>query len=206
MKRRKASDPAQLAFAFEYEPKAEGAGTPVMQPPAAPAAAAADATADDIAPDRQPLSQEPRLWRDAGWTARVTGSEQDAGWAVEMTMDGEAGPTLVAPWTTDRDKKNPKPLDAAAFAGLVKAASELRRRHEQQLRAMLHKSVTVAAGAATVTVTLDVVPDDDDAYATLAAFDEAGAQLAQVRVTPDFALSKASAAAWVASGFRRAGR
>src|ERR1700747_2780250 len=82
---------------------------------------------------------EERLWRDNGWTARIIKNEDDEGWAVEMIKDGEAEPALVGPWTMGRDKKNPKPLDAAAFNTLVKTASEVLRRHEQQLRALLHK-------------------------------------------------------------------
>lgn len=148
-------------------------------------------------------TQDPRLWSDAGWTARVVKNEDGDGWAVEMTRDGEAEPAFVGPWTMGRDKKNPKPLDATAFTSLVKSASEVRRRHEQQMQALLHKSVVVAAGAATVTVTLKIVPDEDHSYAMLAAHDEAGEQLAQVRVAPTFKLSKASAAAWIENEFRR---
>lgn len=161
-----------------------------------------DASAEPAA-ESGTKTQEPRLWRDAGWTARVIKNEEGDGWAVAMTRDGEAEPAFVGPWTMGRDKKSPKPLDATAFAALVKSAYEVRRRHEQQLHAMLHKSVVVAAQAATLTVTLDIVPDEEHAYATLAAYDESGAQLAQVRVAPTFKLSKASAAAWIESGFRR---
>ena len=75
---------------------------------------------------------EDRLWRDNGWTARVVKNEDDEGWAVEMIKDGEPEPALVGPWTMGRDKKNPKPLDSAAFLTLVKTAAEVIRRHEQQ--------------------------------------------------------------------------
>ena len=78
----------------------------------------------DPSPD---LPQEPRLWRDDGWTARVVKNEDDDGWAVEMTKDGEPEPALVGPWTMGRDKKNPKPFDASAFQTLVKTAHEVRR-------------------------------------------------------------------------------
>jgi len=50
----------------------------------------------------------------------------------------------VGPWTMGRDKKNPKPLDVNAFNTLVKTASEVLRRHEQQLHAQLHKNLFVA--------------------------------------------------------------
>ena len=59
--------------------------------------------------------QTPRLWQGDGWTAKVIKNEDDDGWAVEMMRDGEREPALVAPWTMGRDKKNPKPLDSAAF-------------------------------------------------------------------------------------------
>ena len=36
--------------------------------------------------------KEARLWRDNGWTARVIKNEDDDGWAVEMTKDGEPEP------------------------------------------------------------------------------------------------------------------
>src|SRR6476660_2747862 len=102
--------------------------------------------------------EDPRMWRDTGWTARVIKNEDDEGWAVAMIKDGEAEPALVGPWTMGRDKKNPKPLDAAAFNTLVKTASEVLRRHEQQLHALHHKSITVTARSERITVTLDIVP------------------------------------------------
>jgi hypothetical protein len=157
----------------------------------------ADASADDL------KTQEPRLWRDAGWIAKVIKNEDDEGWAVEMTKEGEAEPALVGPWTMGRDKKNPKPLDAAAFNTLVKTASEVVRRHEQHLHAMLHKSVMLVVDSQRLSVTLDIVPDEYDPYALLTAFDEFGEQLAQVHVEPTFKLSPASAQAWVGNEFRK---
>jgi hypothetical protein len=151
-------------------------------------------------PDTEPLHQ-PTLWRDNGWTARVVKNNDDDGWAVEMIKAGEAEPALVGPWTMGRDKKNPKPLDTAAFNTLVKTASEVLRRHEQQLHAHLHKSVFVMAAAGRVEVTLDIVPDDDDAHAVLKAVDASGAELAQVRVPAGFKLSAGSASAWIDGGF-----
>ena len=144
---------------------------------------------------------EPRLWRDNGWTARVIKNEDDDGWAVAMIKDGEPEPALVGPWTMGRDKKNPKPLDTAAFNTLVKTAHEVLRRHEQQLHARLHKQLDVAHDGARITVALDIVPDDDDPHAWLSAHDAFGEALARVRVRPDFKLSAASAGAWVEAGF-----
>lgn len=149
--------------------------------------------------------QEPRLWRDCGWTARVIKNEDDDGWAVAMVKDGEPEPALVGPWTMGRDKKNPKPLDSAAFNTLVKTASEFVRRSEQQLHASLHQSIAVTARGARVTVSLDIVPDEDNPYATLSAVDDAGEPLAQVRVAPSFTLNRSSAVAWVEAEFVRPG-
>ena len=148
---------------------------------------------------------EARLWRADGWTARVIKNEDDDGWAVSMTRHGDAEPALVGPWTMGRDKKNPKPLDSPAFFTLVKTASEVLRRHEQQLHAQLHKRLTVNVGAARVHVTLDIVPDDDHPTARLSAFDDAGATLGQIAVSPSFKLSPASAAAWIENEFKRPG-
>ena len=148
-------------------------------------------------------TQEPRLWRDNGWTARVIKNQDDEGWAVAMSKDGESEPALVGPWTMGRDKKNPKPLDTAAFNTLVKTASEVLRRHEQQLHAMLHKSIVVTVGSALISVTLDIIPDEDNPSALLSAHDEADTQIAQVQVAPHFQLTRASAIAWAENDFRR---
>jgi hypothetical protein len=146
---------------------------------------------------------EARLWCADGWTARVIKNEDDDGWAVAMIKDGEPEPALVGPWTMGRDKKNPKPLDANAFSTLVKTASEFVRRHEQQLHASLHQSMTVTANLARVTVSLDIVPDEDNPHGILSACDETGEELARARVSASFKLNRASATAWVESGFAR---
>lgn len=148
------------------------------------------------------LVQEPRLWQGNGWTARVIKNDDDEGWAVAMYKDGEREPALVGPWTMGRDKKNPKPLDVNAFNTLVKTASEVIRRHEQHLHAILHKSTVVSTGQGELKVTLDIVPDDDDPYGMLAATDEMGEQVAKVRVPASFKLTPSSAEAWIESGFR----
>jgi hypothetical protein len=144
--------------------------------------------------------------RDDGWTARVIKNEDDDGWAVEMTKDGEPEPALVGPWTMGRDKKNPKPLDAAAFNTLVKTAHEVRRRHEQHLHAMLHKKVIVRSGNAEIIVTMDIVAEDESPFALLTArpaFDQDGPPLAEVRVGTSFKLTDATALAWIEDGYRR---
>jgi hypothetical protein len=155
------------------------------------------------AEDTPETIKEPRLWRDNGWTARVVKNEDDEGWAVEMVLQGQDEPALIGPWTMGRDKKNPKPLDTNAFNTLVKTASEVIRRHEQQLHATLHKSVDLDRPEGRVQVTLDIVPDDMDPHALLAASDASGQQLAQLKVDSGFKLNTASATRWVDSGFAR---
>ena len=155
--------------------------------------------------EETPAIHEDRLWVDRGWTARVIKNEDDDGWAVEMILDGEAEPALVGPWTMGRDKKNPKPLDAAAFGTLVKTASEVIRRHEQHQHAMLNKRLSVSTDEGMIEVSLSIVPDEDDPYATLAAHDAAGDLLAEVRVGPDFRFNQKTAQAWIADDFRRPG-
>ena len=144
---------------------------------------------------------QPRLWRDNGWTARVAKNEDDDGWAVAMIPDGQVEPALVGPWTMGRDKKNPKPLDTAAFNTLVKTAAEFVRRHEQQLHATLHQQIEIAHAGGRVSVTLDIEPDDENPAATLRAIGATGEVLAQVRVPPSFKLTRSSAAAWADAGF-----
>ena len=152
-------------------------------------------------------TQEPRLWRNDGWTASIIKNEDDDGWAVAMTKDGEAEPALVGPWTMGRDKKNPKPLDTAAFNTLVKTASEFVRRSEQQRHAELHQSVAVTARIAgqnaRVTVSLDITPDDEHPSAVLSATNECGDTLAEVKAEPNFKLNRASATAWAEGGFAK---
>ena len=159
---------------------------------------------NDIDSDTEAI-HEPRLWRDNGWTARVIKNEDDEGWAVAMIKQGEPEPALVGPWTMGRDKKNPKPLDTAAFNTLVKTAVEVLRRHEQQLHASLNKSLNLETASGRLVVSLEIVPDEDDAHALLSAHDALGEQLARVRVAAGFKLNAASAAAWVDSEFRKPG-
>ncbi len=151
--------------------------------------------------------QEPRLWRNDGWTASVIKNNDDDGWAVAMTKEGATEPALIGPWTMGRDKKNPKPLDTAAFNTLVKTASEFVRRSEQQRHAELHQSVVVTARLdgqnARVTVALDITPDDEHPSAMLSATDEGGDTLACVKAGPNFKLNRATATTWVEGGFAK---
>ena len=160
-----------------------------------------DFTAPDT-PQNKEL-QEPRLWCGDGWTAKVLKNEDDDGWAVAMIKDGEPEPALIGPWTMGRDKKNPKPLDPNAFSTLVKTASEFVRRHEQQLHASLHQSITVTARGARITALLDIVPDEDNPHALLTAQSDSGEQIAQVRVAASFKLTRASATDWAERDFAK---
>lgn len=158
---------------------------------------------DDTDLNHSATIREARTWRTGEWTAQVIKNDDDEGWAVSMTRLGEVEPALVGPWTMGRDKKNPKPLDTAAFNTLVKTASEVLRRHEQQLHAQLHRSVQVTARGDNYEVTLDIVPDEDDPYALLSAIDGAGAQIAQVRVSAAWKLTRDTATRWIDGGFRK---
>lgn len=154
----------------------------------------------DHGAERQAI-REARLWSDNGWTARVVKNEDDDGWAVAMTPDGQVEPALVGPWTMGRDKKNPKPLDSPAFNTLVKTAAEFVRRHEQQLHASLHRQIEISHAAARVSVTLDIAPDEENPSAVLRATDAAGEVLGEAKVSPGFRLTRASATAWAEAGF-----
>ena len=158
----------------------------------------------DSAPLEEPKTQavqEAKLWSQSGWTARVIKNEEDDGWAVAMTLDGESEPSLVGPWTMGRDKKSPKPLDISAFTTLVKTATEVMRRHEHQAHAALHKSTKVATPSGRVRVLLDIVADEDNPYALLSAYNDSGEQVAEVRVAANFRFNHDVAGAWVASGY-----
>jgi hypothetical protein len=149
----------------------------------------------------RPEEQDVKRWIGDGWTARVIKNEDDDGWAVEMTRDGESEPALVGPWTMGRDKKNPKPLDTNAFATLVKTANEVRSRTLKQLHSQLHKSVNiVTADGARMQVDLDVVPDEDDPHAFVTVRDKAGEIVSRSRVAANFKLTSASAEKWIKEG------
>ncbi len=143
-----------------------------------------------------------RLWRKSGWVARVIKNEDDDGWAVEMTRVGDSEPALVGHWTMGRDKKNPKPLDSAAFSTLIKTAREVLLRHEQSARAELHKSRSITDDdGRRIRVDFDIVQDEDDPHAILATFDDAtGEALRSLRVSAAFKLTESSAQRFARSG------
>jgi len=164
-----------------------------------------DTSNQNLDSDPHTVVNEPRLWVNKGWTARVIKNPDDDGWAVEMIKDGESEPALIGPWTMGRDKKNPKPLDAPAFNTLVKTAAEVLRRHEQQWYAQHHKKLTLATPSGPISITLDIVADEDDPHALLGAQDSDGVKLAEVRVDAGFRLNTASANAWIGNDFSRPG-
>lgn len=153
-----------------------------------------DAPADEIS--------DPRLWKKDGWIAKVVKNEDDDGWAIEMTRRGDSEPALVTPWTMGRDKKNPKPLDHAAFHTLVKTVTEVLRRHEQAARARLHQTFSYAGeDGQRIRIDLDVVPDDDDPHAIVAAYDERTNELIRSgRTSPAFKLTASTASRFVRTG------
>ncbi len=164
---------------------------------------------DTPAVRRDPKTQDPRLWKDDGWTARIVKNEDDDGWAVEMIRDGSREPALIGPWTMGRNKKDPKPLDTNAFHTLVKTVTEFVRRSEQQHYATLHKDIRVIATiddvVTEVKVELEIVPDDEFPYASLKALGMDGETLGQARAPASFKLSTASAVNWIEGGFRSLG-
>lgn len=141
--------------------------------------------------DEQVEIMEPRRWRRNGWNARVIKNEDDDGWAVEMTRDGDPDPALVGPWTMGRDKKNPKPLDINAFNTLVKTASEVIRRHEHAALARLHRAFMYTRNDdVRVRVELDIVPDEDDPHAILKCTnDQTEEPLYRGKVAPNFKMN-----------------
>ena len=188
-----AAIPQQLPLAPSAAPVRPRAILAPRMPVATPATAQ---------PGAKAAVRDSRRWCENGWTTRVVKSEDDEGWAVEALRDGESEPALVAPWDTERDGRTPRPLDQAAFNALVKSASDILQRHQQQLRARLHRRITVSARDAQWEVTLDIVPDEYEPYALLAAFDESGERVAQEKVMPDFKLTAAAARTWIEGDFR----
>jgi hypothetical protein len=145
---------------------------------------------------------EPTLWKKNGWIAKVIKNNDDDGWAVEMTRIGDSEPSLVGPWTMGRDKRNPKPLDAGAFATLVKTANEILKRHEQAARERLHRTFNYSDDEGRrIRADLDVVPDDDDPHAILAIFDEGeDVELRRGRVSPAFKLTAQAVQRYLRTG------
>jgi len=161
----------------------------------------ADDSSDDTTEGTSEASSDGRTWSGEGWTAVVRKNEDDEGWAVAMTRDGDSEPVLVGPWTMGRDKKNPKPLNPSDFKTLLKGARDVMTRHEAHAHAQRHKSVTIVDPTqGKVRVDLDIAPDEDDPHAILSAWNAQGGRIADQRVAPSYKLSSSTAARWVAGG------
>ena len=147
-------------------------------------------------------TSDPRLWKKAGWIARIIKNENDEGWAASMTRAGDAEPVLVSPWTMGRDKVNPKPLDHSGFATLVKGATEVLRRHELALHARMHRSGTCSGADGTrLRADLDIQPDEDDPHAILSVFDDrTSSLLRRGRVPASFKLAEAAVQKFLRTG------
>jgi hypothetical protein len=145
---------------------------------------------------------DPRMWKKQGWIARIIRSEDGDGWAASMTRFGDAEPALVSPWTMGRDKINPKPLDHAGFAILLKGATEVLRRHEMAARARMHRSITcLSEDGYRLNVTFDIQPDEDDPHAILSVVDELSGNLVRTgRASTAFKLSEATVRKFVKTG------
>ncbi len=149
----------------------------------------------------EPDIMEPTLWRKNGWTAKVIKNDDDDGWAVEIRKAGMSEPALVSPWVMGRDKKNPKPFDANAFATFVKTASEVLDRSATQRDAALKKKCDVAWDGRWYNVVLEQIPDEYEPHAFLSATDDAGQTVAKFRVASTFKFTRDFANAWAQGGF-----
>ncbi len=147
-------------------------------------------------------TSDPRVWKKSGWIARVIKNDSDEGWAVSMTRVQDSEPSLVSPWTMGRDKVNPKPLDHAGFATLLKGANDVLRRHEAALHARLHRSITCSIeGGVRVRADLDIQQDEDDPHALLSVVEEAGGSVVRHgRVSAGFKLNEKSVQSFVRTG------
>jgi hypothetical protein len=147
-------------------------------------------------------TSDPRRWKKSGWIARVIKNEDGEGWAAEMTRVGDSEPSLVSPWTMGRDKVNPKPLDHAGFATLVKGATEVMARHAQAARARLHRTMYCQSETgARLRVDFDIQEDEDDPHAILAVTDEqTGETLRSGRASTGFKLNEKAVRQFLRTG------
>lgn len=147
-------------------------------------------------------TSDPRLWKKAGWVARVIKNENDEGWAVAMTRAGDQEPALVSPWTMGRDKVNPKPLNNSDFTTLLKGARDVLKRHEHALRAKLHKSIICSSESnSRLRADLDVQLDEDDPHAILSVVDDrTGEVVRSGRASPAFKLTEANVLKFLRTG------
>jgi len=145
---------------------------------------------------------DPRLWKKSGWIARIIKNENDEGWAASMTRIGDSEPVLVSPWTMGRDKVNPKPLDYSGFATLLKGAQDVLRRHEDALKARLHRAIfCVGDDGHRLRAKLDIQMDEDDPHAILTVIHELSSEvLRRGRVSAGFKLTESAVQKFLRSG------
>ena len=157
---------------------------------------------DALAMDDVEETSDPRLWKKAGWIARVIKNENDEGWAVSMTRAEDSEPSLVSPWTMGRDKVNPKPLNYNDFTTLLKGANDVLRRAEVALHARLHRSITCKGeNGQALRADLDIQQDEDDPHAILSVTDERTDELLRRgRVNAAGKLNEASVRRFLATG------
>ncbi len=101
-----------------------------------------------------------------------------------------------------RDKVNPKPLDHAGFATLLKGANDVLRRHEAALHARLHRSITChGENGQPLRADLDIQQDEDDPHAILSVVDTRMSEVVRCgRVSPGSKLSEASVQRFLRTG------
>ncbi len=147
-------------------------------------------------------TSDPRLWKKAGWTARVIRNDHDEGWAVEMTRDGDAEPVLVSPWTMGRNKVDPKPMGHSDFASLLKGANDVLKRHQASLHAKLHRSITCQSESGQrLKADLDIQLEEDDPHAILKVSDEATGEIVRSgRASAAFKLSESTVQKFLRTG------
>jgi hypothetical protein len=145
---------------------------------------------------------DPRRWKKDGWIACVMKNDDGEGWAVSMTRVGDAEPVLVSPWTMGRDKVNPKPIDHAGFATLLRGANDVLRRHQEALRARLHRSITCTSETGQrLRADLDIQLDEDDPHALLSIIDEQTSEiLRRGRASASFKLSEKTVQRFIRTG------
>lgn len=144
------------------------------------------------------------VWKDRGWTANIIKREDDDGWAITMTRDGDAEPAYMAPWTMGRNKVDPKPLDQHAFNTWVKSATEFLARSKYQIRTADRNVLTIyTEEGEKLSVEFDLDRGDYETQGVLTAKDDFGNEVARCETDPRFKLTIDSAQEWVDSGFER---
>ncbi|MBK6535121.1 MAG: hypothetical protein IPF99_37975 [Deltaproteobacteria bacterium] len=115
--------------------------------------------------------QDPRLWIADGWTAKVIKNNDDEGWAVEMTRDGDPEPSLVGPWTMGRQEEPEAPRSERLPTPWVRGRERKCFSGTPTRQAQLHPEPSDDVGGRRYRVDLDIAQDEDDPHAMLTAWD-----------------------------------